>query len=284
MDAPSEPLLRERVRAKISQELGPVRDHLLAISQAKPAAAARRCLHSLDLALDSLTPPDLKDATSFRQSLDQWLDAFAGKGLQVHWRALGLWPTWSLPQAEEIFHMICEACGNAMKHGQATRANLLIRSWPGGSDVTLSDNGQGFPPHLLSQDDPALTSLRRRANTCQFSLKIGNLTGGGSFLNLYSETLATHPPSHPPQKSAFTLGQEIHDNFCQRVVGVLIDLELSRTLLPEESSASWLRFQAAEDLLRELHFSVRACSHHLTAQGTLPDSWAPRRSAPSRDE
>jgi signal transduction histidine kinase len=89
-------------------------------------------------------------------------------------------------RAGEIYNIVSEGVANAAKHARATRIDAAVRARDGRVEITLADNGQGFP-FRGEYDLRMLDELRRGPVT----LKERVASLGGELLLQSSETGAT---------------------------------------------------------------------------------------------
>ena len=83
----------------------------------------------------------------------------------------------------EIFRIVQEALGNAVRHGGG-EVHLRLRSEPSGLLVEVSDEGAGFDPDLVDPHALGLSGMRERAAAIGARLTIGAAPGGGTQIQL----------------------------------------------------------------------------------------------------
>lgn len=78
---------------------------------------------------------------------------------------------------DEACYFICqEAVHNAMKHGQATQIDVILKRQNTKTDLYISDNGKGCRTIV---EGNGLTSIRRRVKMLDGSIEYGSPSGGG---------------------------------------------------------------------------------------------------------
>jgi signal transduction histidine kinase len=91
------------------------------------------------------------------------------------------------PEAQrEVFRIAQEAIGNALKHADASRIRVGLRSSGAGVHLEVVDDGRGFDPKApeLRQRRLGLTSLRERAKALGGQLAIESAPGEGTAVRL----------------------------------------------------------------------------------------------------
>jgi signal transduction histidine kinase len=68
-------------------------------------------------------------------------------GVEVELHTEGLSPVVPFPLRQEIYSIVSEAVANAAKHAQATKVQVLVTSRDQHVEITVRDNGRGFPFH-----------------------------------------------------------------------------------------------------------------------------------------
>jgi signal transduction histidine kinase len=91
------------------------------------------------------------------------------------------------PEAQvEVFRIAQEAIGNALRHADAGRIAVELRSVDGGVRLTVADDGRGFDPSApeLRSRRLGLTSLRERAKALGGRLGVESAPGAGTTVRL----------------------------------------------------------------------------------------------------
>jgi signal transduction histidine kinase len=83
----------------------------------------------------------------------------------------------------QLLRIVQEALANVRKHAEATHAEVSLRASNGFLDLTITDDGQGFDPNNLTQDERAhfgLSTLRERAEAIGALLTVDSCPGSGT--------------------------------------------------------------------------------------------------------
>jgi PAS domain S-box-containing protein len=84
---------------------------------------------------------------------------------------------------EELHRIITEALNNALKHAAATTVNVCLQGNPGGLEVEIADNGQGFDHQASAHSGGlGLTTMRERAEQLGGALTIQTASGRGTVI------------------------------------------------------------------------------------------------------
>ena len=82
---------------------------------------------------------------------------------------------------EELYRIAQEALNNALKHAQASRVELTIRSIEGTVTLQVVDDGRGFDPlDVRDHGGLGLVSMRERADRIDAQLDIQSAPGEGT--------------------------------------------------------------------------------------------------------
>jgi len=95
-----------------------------------------------------------------------------------------------------IFRLVQEALQNAIKHADATRINVALETLPDQITIIVRDNGKGFDPEALPQNDHSfgLVGMKERVETLDGELIIDSKVGKGTRVNIVI-------PYNPDRKS-----------------------------------------------------------------------------------
>lgn len=179
-DSPdSRAAILERVRREVVEPLGELVRH----TQETETGLDRELVLSLSGVY--FTIRESFADTEHRQSiggvgdaLGSWraqLRATSQLGREVQVRELGETPEISPEQAGELHLAVREAIGNAIRHSEASRLELIVSPWRGGCAVSMADNGRG----LADAGDPGfgLAGMQRRMERAGGSLQIHHHQG-----------------------------------------------------------------------------------------------------------
>ena len=91
----------------------------------------------------------------------------------------------SLPADVELqlLRIVQESLANVHKHAEATHAEVSLRADNGILDLTITDDGQGFDPDSVTQDERphfGLSTLRERAEAIGAQLTLDSCPGSGT--------------------------------------------------------------------------------------------------------
>lgn len=95
-----------------------------------------------------------------------------------------------------IFRLVQEALQNAIKHADAKRINVALETLPDQITIVVRDNGKGFDPEALPQNDHSfgLVGMKERVETLDGELIIDSKVGKGTRVNIVI-------PYNPDKKS-----------------------------------------------------------------------------------
>jgi signal transduction histidine kinase len=83
----------------------------------------------------------------------------------------------------QLLRIVQEALANVRKHAEATHAEVSLRADNGFLELTITDDGQGFDPNNLTQNERAhfgLSTLRERAEAIGALLTLDSCPGSGT--------------------------------------------------------------------------------------------------------
>jgi two-component system, NarL family, sensor histidine kinase UhpB len=123
-------------------------------------------------------------------------------------RRLGIEVTVQLAENEEpvddrvataVFRMVQEALTNVARHARATHAQIALRRHDGELELTVEDNGMGFPQRALQRDGSfGLMGMRERASMLGGRLEFDNPPGKGARLRVRLPLVSPALPGMPP--------------------------------------------------------------------------------------
>ncbi len=107
---------------------------------------------------------------------------------RAHGREIGLLVDGDAPVPAavegDVFRIAQEALHNALRHAQASRIELRIRSEDGGVALTVRDDGVGFDDGAVRSRRLGLTTMAERARSAGGALAIEAAPGGGTTVRL----------------------------------------------------------------------------------------------------
>ena len=140
------------------------------------------CLDDLRVAIDSMSNLDERDPVLILGSLRFRLaPRLKAAGVQLDWRVTGEvapQPWLDAPNALHLLRIVQEALTNAVRHGRATRVQLMVEPLGQGVQVSVIDNGSGFDVQAASPGC-GLNSMHRRAQMLGATLRIESPASGG---------------------------------------------------------------------------------------------------------
>jgi PAS domain S-box-containing protein len=92
------------------------------------------------------------------------------------------------PVEDAFYRVAQEALNNAVKHAAARRVDVYLRSWPGGAEVEVKDDGAGFDPVQASAPGEGhgggmgLTTMRERSERIGGIFSIQSAPGQGAIV------------------------------------------------------------------------------------------------------
>jgi signal transduction histidine kinase len=113
------------------------------------------------------------------QYLDQLVENARESGLPVDVRVEG--EASELPAGVDLtaYRLVQEALTNAMKHANATRAEVTVRYGPDGVELIVSDDGRGSSDGKAESGGHGLVGMRERVAVYGGELEAGPSPGGG---------------------------------------------------------------------------------------------------------
>ena len=118
----------------------------------------------------------------------------ASSALVVEFRHDGSTPALSDERALQIYRIVQEATGNALRHSAAKRLRLSFESRPGALSVVVADDGFGIERDRRQRGGIGLRTMRARAERIGASLRIHTPAEGGTRVEL-ELPLAPSPPA-----------------------------------------------------------------------------------------
>ena len=152
---------------------------------------AREAMEELRSVIVHLRPAALES-----QGLAEALGKHVEVLRRVHRRAIALTVQGDAPVAAaiegDVFRIAQEALHNALRHADASRIDVALRSEPGRLELSVRDDGVGFEPHAagLRSRSLGLTTMVERARAAGGELKVDSAPGAGTTvrLDVVSET------------------------------------------------------------------------------------------------
>lgn len=91
-----------------------------------------------------------------------------------------------LPEALEVelYHIICEALNNSLRHSGAQSVRVAIKAHPSLLTIEVQDNGKGFDPASVHKGGLGLTSMSERTRKLDGSFSIASEEGKGTRIQL----------------------------------------------------------------------------------------------------
>jgi signal transduction histidine kinase len=163
----------------------------------------RRVIDEGRVALQGLRSPG-SASTSLEQALSEFADEFAHGGAQFRIFVMGRPKV--LPPAiqEQIYLIVQEALGNALRHSGATSIEAEVEYLPNKLRVVVRDNGSGIDTQVLRSGRDlhwGLLGMRERAGTVGAQLRIWSRPGAGTEVEI-SVPIQIVADAHAHQSSA----------------------------------------------------------------------------------
>lgn len=164
---------RQRIMSDMHDGLGAALVSLLSVVQSGKADSkeveqrVHHALQELRLAIDSMDMPEGDLVTALGTVRHRLRDPLDAAGIEFEWRVEdipkidGLTPSRIL----SVQRIVLEAITNAVRHAQATKISLSLRSEPAEGRVALvvADNGHGFLATTTQNRGYGLMNMQRRA-------------------------------------------------------------------------------------------------------------------------
>jgi signal transduction histidine kinase len=98
---------------------------------------------------------------------------------------------WTLPAEVHIalYRIVQESLNNVTKHASANHATLHVRWRPGGLDLRIRDDGQGFVLQAIPGGRLGLGIMLERARTIAAQLRVQSQPGLGTSVNVHWRTV-----------------------------------------------------------------------------------------------
>ena len=115
----------------------------------------------------------------------QELAATAGVAVDVRIEPDLIHPRLLSPDAEmEVYRIVQEALGNAVRYASATRVWIDMEAHDGRLEVTIGDDGVGFDPDRIGERGLGLAGMSERAMLLRAELDIRSAPGSGTTISL----------------------------------------------------------------------------------------------------
>jgi signal transduction histidine kinase len=113
------------------------------------------------------------------QHLDRLVEQAREAGLPVHVQVEG--DAMELPAGLDLtaYRLVQEALTNAIKHAQATRADVVVRYGDGAVELVVTDDGRGSSDGSAESGGHGLVGMRERVAVYGGELEAGPEPGGG---------------------------------------------------------------------------------------------------------
>lgn len=88
---------------------------------------------------------------------------------------------------QALYRIICEACGNAVRHGQCTAIEIRLSLLDEKTVLEIHDNGIGINPHIsegLQEKGIGLFNMKRLVSTFEGTFSIGGFRGIGTEIQI----------------------------------------------------------------------------------------------------
>ena len=105
-------------------------------------------------------------------------------GVKVRLSFHGTIPSHELPELLQLYRIAQEAISNAIRHGRANSIKLDLRRLRSSMQLTVRDNGIGFPAAKSPHEGIGLQIMRHRASLLGGGVHVGNAPRRGVLLKL----------------------------------------------------------------------------------------------------
>lgn len=154
---------------------------------------ARSAMDELRSVIFELRPADVA-SDGFAETLRKHVDVLRRiYEVDIELELEGAWPLsplaeWEVVLEREIFRIVQEAIGNALKHSGAERVSVRLATPDHRVLVAVADDGSGFDPAgPQAQRHLGLVSMRERAESIDGDLRIESAPGAGTTVSLEVE-------------------------------------------------------------------------------------------------
>ena len=164
--------------------LSPMKPSDLADELADIAMTLKQSVSELRRVIADLHPPPL-EKLGLVPALRQALSALKEENITCSFEFSGKLPKFTPCEERAVFGIVQEALTNIRKHSSATRTRLRLWFRGGAASMEISDNGQGFNPEEVidNQVRPShigLISMKERAELIGACLQINSQPGEGT--------------------------------------------------------------------------------------------------------
>lgn len=200
---------RRRIARELHDELGQrltaLKMELAALRAASAAAGGTQIDNMLGMVDETLASvrrisadlrPMMLDDLGLNAAIE-WLarDAARRLGIEVTVRLGANEPPLDDRVATAAFRMVQEALTNVARHARASDVQIELRQHDGELELTVHDNGVGYPDDALRREGSfGLVGMRERAAMLGGRVELGNPHGGGA-------RLTVHLPLAPDEES-----------------------------------------------------------------------------------
>jgi len=189
-DGPAQSMAHLLIKAELCEKLIDIDMERFKQELSNFKSLAREALRDLRKTIFDLRPMSLDDL-GLIATLERYIYNFIEyTGINVDFKVVGQVCSLSKSIEISVFRIIQEALSNISKHSKATEANVIIEYSPTRLNVHISDNGIGFDPDLITEDDMSingygLANMRERAELLGGNLTIKSSPNKGTRISLY---------------------------------------------------------------------------------------------------
>ncbi|TWU55079.1 sensor histidine kinase [Rubripirellula reticaptiva] len=134
--------------------------------------------------LTSTYPPELVGTLWARAARDTLGRLFGDSSVTVDWQLSADVNEVTEPVAVVCYRIVIEAVRNAIRHGKATRVEVVGRSFAGHHVITVADDGCGFDTEAVPSGHFGIKSMRGRAQIIGAKLEIESAPGESTVVRL----------------------------------------------------------------------------------------------------
>jgi two-component system, NarL family, sensor histidine kinase UhpB len=200
---------RRRIARELHDELGQrltaLKMELAALRASAPAGSSEQIENMIGMVDETLSSvrristdlrPMMLDDLGLNAAIE-WLarDAARRLGIEVTVRLGENEPALDDRVATAAFRMVQEALTNVARHSRATDVQIELRQHDGELELTVTDNGVGYPADAMRREGSfGLVGMRERATMLGGRVEFGNPAGGGA-------RLVVHLPLAPAEEN-----------------------------------------------------------------------------------
>lgn len=190
-DGPAQSMANLLIKAELCERLADIDREKFKQEMSNFKSLARATLNDLRKTIFDLRPMSLDDL-GLIPTLERYIDNFIEyTGINVDLKVVGQVCDLNKSIEIAIFRMIQEALSNISKHSKATEAKIVIEYSSSRINVSISDNGIGFDPNRILENEKTsisgygLANMRERVELLGGNLVIKSSPSEGTRISFY---------------------------------------------------------------------------------------------------